>query len=235
MKNRRKPIKFLMICILFLLWGINASAAPKLSKEKIILKEGKSKIVRVKDTVSEPFLVYYDVETDGFHYENTEGNGLRITADRAGVYWATVEADGERMTLKIVIMPKKNPAVKIKKTEKATTIRYKKISIQLPAVWEKSGYVLLPHEKGIELCARSSYRRGYSANILSICWCSKKEWKKLSEYLPEVTRLKKKGKRVYYMTGPTDVQYDYTSKKCAKQYLAMYNTRSQVAKSLKIK
>ena len=87
----------------------------------------------------------------------------------------------------------------------------------------------------ISFHAKSSYKTGYNGSVFDINWCSPKKWRQLKRTLPNYTFLKRKGNVVYYMTEPTDVQFNTTKARYRNHYSTLIGTIKTIRKSFKVK
>ena len=236
MKNFKKLYFF--TCVLFLFLGsvLTTQAADRqFTKKTVVLKEGQTKTLTLRNSYTTPEIMYHDPETSVFSYEVLSQSKIKVTAVRAGIDDIYVSNGNTNISCHLVVMPSKNPDLKLKTTKKGTSVSYQDIRLTLPKVWKKYGYVILTNDDSISFHAKSSYRTGWYGRVFSVEWCSIKEYEKRKTYLPNYSFLKRNGNTVYYLTLPTDVQFNTENKKCARHYQAFDKTVGSIKKSFKVK
>lgn len=209
MNLKKSFILLVSILTLSLSFATTAQAAgKKFSKSLIKLNEGQSKTLTILNSKNYPKVRYYDPNYDNFSYDILSKSKIKITAQKPGISYIYVAKGNRNISCTIVVMPKKNPAIKTRATNKGTMVSYKKMQLTLPDIWTEYGYVTLTENDTISFCSISSYKTGYYGNVFTINWCSAKEWKKRKEYLPNWTYLNRSGNTIYYLSEPSDVQYN---------------------------
>lgn len=237
MKMKEKLIILVGIFLLAFSTSLTAEAASlKFNKNVYVVNEGKKVTVKLKNSTKKPKIKYYDeYSKDIFSYKVLSNKKIRITAKKAGVRHVSVKSGSKKGSFTLVVMPKKNPAIKKKAVATGTAITYNNFSLTLPKVWKKNGYVILTGDDYMTFCAKGSYKTGYFGHVFSINWCTVEEWSQIQTYLPNFTHLKTSGDTVYYLTEPTDVQFNTSSDKLRKQYNQLTATMKKVKKSFKLK
>lgn len=237
MKLTKKLFLFASIFTLCLGFSLTAQAAGRqFKKETVLLQEGKSKNLTLLNSDSLPNVQYYDASSSLFTYKVLSNSKIRVTANRPGIDYITVANGNENISCCLVILPKDNPSVKVKeKKDGKTVVTYQKARVTLPKAWKKYGYLILTHDDSISFHSKSSYRTGYYGRLFSIEWCSAAEYAERKTYLPNFTFLKQDGDTIYYITYPTDVQFNPDKPKCTRQYRALEQTLTTVKKSFKVK
>lgn len=216
---------------------LTAQAADmQFKKQTVIFKEGQSKTLTLLNSEDTPQVRYYEPDTSLFSCQVLGNSRIKVTANRAGIDYITVANGDTNISCCLVIMPKNDPKIKTRETKKGSTlVTYKKVRVTLPKAWKKYGYVALAHEDSISFCSKSNYRSGYYGTLFSVEWCSAAEYQERSTYLPNFRFIKQTGDTVYYMTFPTDVQFNPEKPKCQRQYKALEKTISSIRKTLKIR
>lgn len=237
MKLTKKLLLFASIFTLCLGFTLTAQAADRQFKKKtVIFTEGQTKTLTLLNSDSLPEVAYYYEDTALFSYTVLGNSKIKVTANRAGIDYISVASGDSFESCCLVILPKENPAIKLRVTKKGkTVVSYKKMKVTLPKAWKKYGYVILSGEDYISFHSKVNYRNGYYGNLFSVEWCSAAEYAERSTYLPNFKFLKQTGDTVYYMTFPTDVQFKPDSLKCQRQYKALEKTITSIQKNLKIK
>lgn len=236
---RKKERKLLLLFGLFLLclcFSMDTQAAKKqFKKPLIVMKEGQTKTLILKNSTDLPEVVYHDANTSIFEYQVKSRSRIKVTAVAPGIESIFVSNGPTNISCTLVVMPKKNPAVKKKTVKRGTAITYEHMRLVLPKAWKQYGYVVLAGVDSISFHAKSSYQTGYYGTLFSIEWCPQSEYAKRVDYLPNFTFLRRYGPLVYYLTYPTDVQFNTKSKKCAAEYQALEKTLEKIRKSIRIK
>lgn len=236
MKWTKKLLVLASIFTLCLGFTLTAQAADRQFKKKtVILKEGKSKILRLVHSDSPPEVAHYDKDTSLFSYTVQGNSKIKVTPQRAGIDYITVPSGDAYESCCLVILPKKNPELKLRETKKGkTVVSYKRMRLKLPSAWKKYGYIILTGDDYISFCSKSNYRSGYYGHLFTIEWCSGSEYAERVSYLPAFQYLKRVGPTVYYITFPTDVQFNPENAKCQKHYQALEKTVNSIRKSFRV-
>lgn len=223
---------FMMVSI-----GITAEAASvKFSKKVYVVNQGKSITLRLKNSTKRPKITSGDKAiSKKLGIKVLSNSRIRVKAKQAGHHYLNVSVGSQKDSCIVVVMPKKNPQIKRKSISAGTRVTYKGFSLTLPKVWKKYGYVTMSGKRSLTFCAKSSYRTGYYGHVFSVNWCSKKNWNKIKGNLPNSKYLKTKGNTVYYLSRPTDVQFNTESKTAQRHYAALDKTVTKVAASFKVK
>lgn len=234
MKHTKKLLILFSILMLALGFTLTARAESpmKFSRKIYVMTEGRTGTLTLINSDSRPEFLY---DSELFTSTVLSNTRIRVTAKKPGIEYINVRSGLRTASCRLVIMPKANPAIKKKAVRNGTRITYKKISLTLPKVWKKYGYVTLTGKDYISFNAKGSYKTGYYGKVFAVNWCSAKQWRQLKEYLPNFTYLKKRGSRVYYLTFPTDVQFNTESRKLMRQYNSLSNSVDTIKKSIKIR
>lgn len=235
MKMKRKLFLLFAVCLLSGGSVLTAHAVKlEYTKGTWVLKERQSKTVTVKG-LGRDFWVHYYGGEELYTYQLLPNAKIRISAVKAGAGSISLSNGTKRDTYSIVVMPGKNKAVKTKNTSKGTRITYKKVALTLPKEWKTSNYIFLTGKNYISFHSKLNYKGAHGGHVFTIQWCSSKQWKQYSGQLPNYRYIGKKGKTVYYMTQPTDVQFYYQLPKYRGQYMKLEGTVDAIFKSIKIK
>ena len=236
MKWTKKLLVLASIFTLCLGFTLTAQTADRQFKKKtVILKEGKSKILRLVHSDSPPEVAHYDKDTSLFSYTVQGNSKIKVTPQRAGIDYITVPSGDAYESCCLVILPKKNPELKLRETKKGkTVVSYKRMRLKLPSAWKKYGYIILTGDDYISFCSKSNYRSGYYGHLFTIEWCSGSEYAERVSYLPAFQYLKRVGPTVYYITFPTDVQFNPENAKCRRDYQALEKTVNSIRKSFRV-
>ncbi|MEE0420138.1 MAG: hypothetical protein UDG86_08860 [Lachnospiraceae bacterium] len=234
MKHTRKLLILFSTLVLALGFTLTARAKSpmRFSKEIYVMTEGRNGTLTLINSDSRPEFLY---DSELFTSTVLSNTKIRVTAKKPGIEYINVRSGLRTASCRLVIMPKANPAIKKKAVRNGTRITYKKISLTLPKVWKKNAYVILTGKNYISFHAKGSYKTGYYGKVFDVSWCSVKQWRQLKNYLPNYTYLKKRGSRVYYLTLPSDVQFNTESRKLMKQYSSLSNSVDTLKKSIKIR
>lgn len=237
MKLTKKFLIFASVFTLCLGFTLTAQAADRQFKKKtIIMREGKSKTLTLANSHSLPEVAFYDKDTSLYSYTILGNSKIKVTADRAGIDYISVPSGDAYESCCLVILPKENPELKLKESKKGKiTVSYKNIRLTLPAAWKKCGYIILTGDDHISFHSKVNYRSGYYGNLFSVEWCSAKEYAERITYLPNFQYLKRIDDTVYYLTLPTDVQFNPEKAKCQKHYQALEKTIKAITKSFRAK
>lgn len=235
---RKKERKLLLLFGLFLLclcFSMDTQAAQKrFKKPLVIMKEGQTKTLILKNSDALPEVISHDAETSIFEYQVKSRSRIKVKATAPGIESIFVSSNPTNIYCTLVVMPKKNPAVQKKTVKRGTCIRYNHTRLVLPKAWKQYGYIILAGDNSISFHSKSSYQTGYYGTLFSIEWCPQSEYAKRVNYLPNFTFLRRHGPLVYYLTYPTDVQFNTHSQKCAAEYRALEKTLAKVRKSIRI-
>lgn len=234
MKHTRKLLVLFSILMLALGFTLTARAESpmKFSKEIYVMTEGRTGTLTLINSDSRPEFLYDNEHITSTVLSNTK---IRVTAKRPGIEYINVKSGLRTASCRLVILPKANQAIKKKAVRNGTRITYKKISLTLPKVWKRNGYVILTGKNYISFHAKGSYKTGYYGKVFEVNWCSVKQWRQLKNYLPNFTYLKKRGSRVYYLSLPSDVQFNTESVKLMRQYNSLSNSVDTIKKSIRIR
>lgn len=229
----------LTLCCIFLLslgFTVNADAAQvKFAKKSVVLNVGQSKTLTVKNTNGSLQILDSSAYNGCFTYQLVSSSKVKVTAKKPGISSIIVSSNGKTDYAWVSVMPGKNKQIKQKQTAAGTKITYKKVSLTLPKNWKTSNYLMLTTKNSISFHSKANYKVGYTGTVFTVNWCTAKKWKKEKINLPNYRYLGKKGKYVFYVTLPTDVQFCLGKPKYQKQYLSLYNTTESIIASIKCK
>lgn len=207
------------------------AASPKLNKTKVILKIGERVTLKVRNASN--------VTWDPNGYSkwsdliSVSKKGV-VKAKRAGIDFVSVEADGTRMSCTVIVVPNKSD-LKIKKSKTSTSLTSKYFTAKLPKEWSQNPYYIIQGKNFYTFVSKTNFLSGYYGHVFSICYAKSTEWEQLSMSLPSYIYIGEKKGKVFYVTQPTDVQFNWESRKCTKEYNQLRKGLDKVFASIKLK
>lgn len=157
----------------------------------------------------------------------------RVKGIRPGIAYVPVTADGKKTTCTVVVKPARN-ALKIRKTKHSVRISNSRFILNMPSYWRRYGiYILKSTDRELGKVSYSFYSRrnflsGYPGKLFTVAEVKSRNYRKaISEEPGFRYRLGRKNGRTYYLTEPTDVQFNPAGGKYLSDYQALRRVLSE--------
>lgn len=222
---------FFFLLILTFCLPLSCSAA-RISHKKIVLYVGQTKKLSVKGASGCTWDPYGYAQYSSVLSISSKG---KVKAKAVGIDTVHVKIPGESelQSCTVIVRPRKN-ALKIKKYSSYVKIYNSRFSLKMPSSWKKYGIYIIKRTNKAEkfttysFHCKKNYLNGYTGTLFTIYESSGDL--DITENPGYRCTLGSKNGRTYYLTEPTDVQYNYESKSCTKAYKALSKVLSQIPK-----
>lgn len=230
--SKRCLVGALAIMMILAFMPQQSFAATGFTKSKAVINQGKSVVLKVKGFKKKPH-VTVDNWDGKISCKVLSKTRIKVTAARGGYGLIGLRKNGNNYgsTCMAIVMPKsKTGGAAVTKTDAGTEVTYRGIKVTLPKAWQSGRYFMMQYKGVLTFYSLSDYKGGFGGRVFSIHKGTMADYNNYKEATGAYL-MAQNGDTVYFMSTPSDVQFNSNSKTAIANYNALSNTESEVISS----